>query len=181
MKRVLPWLLTGAFLAGAWLLNFVTLPENSIEASFVTAGEVGDPVAGRNLVVTVTDVRAADRISDDEGWSAEGTWVVVDLDAASVLDQYGRSLSSAELTAGGRTYRATERGTTFFQSQLVPGVPRSGSLAFELAPDARTGDAVLRLAPQGDTRTDSVLEIAIDLDDIAVQHETTLQPNGWAD
>lgn len=170
-------------LVAAWGLTQVTLSDDAALAPFVTTAERGEPATARNLAVTVTDVRAARAVSDAGGWSAEGTWVVVDLEAAAVVSQQNARLTLAELVIGDRTYSATDRGTTFRDESLVPGVPRSGSLAFELPADALTGTATLRLGvPEGrdDAALDGIVELTIDLDALTVEPEATIDENGWS-
>lgn len=183
MKKVLPWLLTAALLAGAWGLVKITLPDDAALEPFITTTGLDEPSVTRDLAVTVTDVRAARRVTDAAGWSAEGTWLVVDLEAAAVLTQEAALLDLAELTIGDRTFIATERGTTFLDQRLVPGVPRAGSLAFELPADALAGDAVLRLGNTtavSDPLLDGVIELRIDVDAAPMLNETQLRENGWA-
>ncbi|MFJ4175419.1 hypothetical protein [Microbacterium sp. NPDC089696] len=181
--KLLAWALTIAMLAAAWGLTQVTLPDDAALAPFVTAATLGDPATARNLAVTVTDVRAARTVTDAGGWSAEGTWVVVDLEAAAVVAQQNARLTLVELVVGDRTYSATDRGTTFRGQSLVPGVPRSGALAFELPADALTGTATLRLGAPGvasGAELDGVIEMTIDLDALPVESEATITENGWA-
>lgn len=182
-SRLAVWLLTGVLLAGAWAVSKATLPDDASTAPFPTRAELGERVTVRDLAVTVTDVRAAERVTDSTGWSAEGTWLVVDLEAAAVLSQ-DAALKLHELVIGERTFSATERGTTFRGHALIPGVARTGSLAFELPADALHGQAVLRLGtPTGlrlDAPLDAVVELPIALDEVTVQHEAVLHENGWA-
>lgn len=183
-KHVLVWLLTATLLAGAWGLSKVTLPDDAAIAPFPHAAQLGEETATRNLVVTVTDVRRADRVSDARGWSAEGTWLVVDLEAASAVTQDLSTLALAELTIGERTFSATDRGSTFYRQSLVTGVPRSGSLAFELPADV-TGDlATLRLGLPGgrigEVLLDDVIDLRIDLGALTPEPEVLLTENGWA-
>lgn len=183
MKRLLPWLLTAALLAGAWGIVEVTLPDDAASAPFVTSAAIGEPAAARDLAVTVTDVRAAREVTDTAGWSADGTWLIVDLDAAAVVSAQGATLGLAELRIGELTFSATDRGTTFWRQRLVPGVARSGSLAFELPADALSGPAVLRLGnPTGraDIPLDGVIEVPLDLDDVVLVPRAELNENGWA-
>ncbi|MDT0158169.1 hypothetical protein Q9R19_11085 [Microbacterium sp. ARD32] len=179
MKRVMPWLLTLVLLAGAWLLNSIALPEGSSEESFFTRATVGEAATARNLELTVTDVRAARGIADPRGWSAQGTWLVVELDAQALTTQYAASLGFAELTIADRVFRATERGETFFRGRLVPGVPRSGAIAFELPGDALQGTATLRLGVPSDARYDGLVELAFDAEDIPVEDAITLPTTDW--
>lgn len=178
-RRIAPWSLTAVLLAGAWVLNTVALPDSSSEASFATRTAIGETATTRNLELTVTDVRAARTLTDPQGWSAEGTWLVVDLDAAALQSQYAASLGFAELTIGDRTYSATDRGETFYRQRLVTGIPRSGSLAFELPAEALKGTATLRLSIPADVRYDGVIEMPIPLEDVAVEEAIVLSNPGW--
>ncbi|WP_146008103.1 DUF4352 domain-containing protein [Microbacterium aurantiacum] len=181
MKTViLPWLLTVVLLAGAWALVKITLPVGSAQEPFVTAAELGEEAFARNFAVTVTEVHAARTVIDSEGWSAEGTWLVVDLEAAAQVKQEGTSLRVATLTIGERTFSATDRGATFYREGLVTGVPRSGSLAFEIPDDVLGEHATLRLGATGNPVLDGVIEMRIDLAALPVDSEVTLQENGWA-
>lgn len=177
---VLPWLLTAVLLVGAWALVKITLPVGSAQESFVTVTTLDEEASARNFAVTVTDVRAARTVIDAEGWSTEGTWLVVDLEAAAQVKQEGASLRLATLIIGERTFSATERGTTFYREGLVTGVPRSGSLAFELPDDVLGEVATLRLGATGNPVLDGVVEMKIDLAALPVESEVSLQENGWA-
>lgn len=179
--KALPWALTAALLTGAWLIAVFTPPEDAAERIFVTPASVGSPAAGRNLAITVHDVRAAEAIAVD-GWRAAGTWIVVDLDAGAVVSQEDGQLSTALLHIGDRTFRATERGPSdwsLLRASLVPGVPQSGSLAFELPADALSGTATLELSTSADTRYDSVIVLPIDLDALEAHDELELAPADW--
>lgn len=122
-KHVLVWILTTALLACAWVLVKVTLPDDAPDAPFPAVAQIGEEAVTRNLVATVTDVHLTNRVTDAEGWSAEGTWLVIDLDAASGVTQRLSTLRLAELTIGERTFSATDRGTTFLAQRLVTAVP----------------------------------------------------------
>ncbi|MFB8188312.1 hypothetical protein ACFC14_03240 [Microbacterium sp. NPDC055988] len=183
-KHVLIWLATVALLVCAWGVSKATLPDDAPNAPFPTVAKIGEEASTRNLVATVTDVRLADRVTDAKGWSADGTWLVVDLEAATGVTQDLSSSRLAELTIGDRTFSATDRGTTFAAERLVTGVPRSGSLAFEL-PDDVTGDrATLRLGVPGsgvgEVVRDAVIDLPIDLAALPVEAEVLLDENGWA-
>lgn len=183
-KKILVWLLTFALLAGAWGLSKATLPDDAALAVFPVAAELDETITTRNLEATITDVQATRRVTDADGWSAEGTWLVVDLEAATVRAQDGDILALVELTIGGRRFTATDRGTSFYEQHLITGVPRAGSIAFELPADALTGTGVLRLGlptgPPGEVLIDDVVELRIDLDELPVEAEVALDENGWA-
>jgi hypothetical protein len=183
-KAVLVWAATLALLAGAWVVTKVTLPDDAMIAPFPHAATIGEPTTTRNLAVTVTDVHLAHQVTDSTGWTAEGNWLVIDLEAATVVTQNLGTLRLAQLTVGDRTFSATDRGTTFAAQSLVTGVPRSGSLAFELPDDALDGRATLRLGipsgSAGEVLLDDVIDLPITLGDLAVEDEALLDENGWA-
>jgi hypothetical protein len=183
-KHVLVWLATAALLVCAWGVSKATLPDDAPNAPFPTVAQIGEQASTRNLVATVTDVHLADRVTDVKGWSAEGTWLVVDLEAATGVTQDLSTLSFAELTIGERTFTATDRGTTFVEHALVTGVPRAGSLAFELPDDVAGDRATLRLGVPGaggrEIRRDAVIELPLDLSTLPAEAEVLLDENGWA-
>lgn len=177
---LLPWVLTAILLAGAWGLNAITLDDDAAYSDIVTTGAIGETVIADNLEVVVTDVHAARSIMDANGWAADGTWVVIDIDAAAVDSQDGAAIRLAELVIGDRMFTASERPVSALQAiPLVPGVPRSGSLAFELPPDALVGTATLRLGTTTIGALRPVAEIPIALDELAVEQQVQLDENGW--
>ena len=183
-KHILIWVATAALLVCAWGVSKATLPDDAPNAPFPTVAKIGEEASTRNLAVTVTDVHLADRVTDAKGWSADGTWLVVDLEAATGVTQDLSTLTFAEFTIGDRTFSATDRGTSFAAQRLVTGVPRSGSLAFELPDDVTRDRATLRLGVPGaavsEVLRDTVIELSIDLSALPVEAEVLLDENGWA-
>ncbi|MFD6699940.1 MULTISPECIES: hypothetical protein [unclassified Microbacterium] len=173
------WALSAVLVVGAWGLTQVQQPDDAPYDRFVTSTTVGKRGEARNIAVTVTDIRAGHAVSDGDRWRADGTWLVVDLDAATVEDQLGAALRVANLRVGGRTYSATERGETAKGMTLITGVPRHGSIAFELPEGSLHGTATLEFASTVWTSTDGVVEVVVDLDDVAVQNDVVLDPMGW--
>jgi hypothetical protein len=114
-------------------------------------------------------------------WSAEGNWLVVDLEVSAVVKELGVLLSRATFEVDGVTYGASERPVSLLRRSLFAGVPQTGSLAFELPEDLVSGDGVLRFGVDTDERLDSVIETTIDLDDIAVEESVELRPTEWSD
>ena len=179
-EKLLVWSFTVVLIVAAWGISKATLPDDAATAPFTTIATLGEPAAARNLAVTVTDVRVASRVTDAAGWTAEGTWVVVDLEAAAVVTQNATNLRFAQLVIGDRTFEATDRGETFYEQRLITGVPRSGSLAFELPDDAITGTATLRLGTDREVLLDGLVELTLQLDELPVEAEITLEETGWA-
>lgn len=189
MSRLTTWLATIVLLLAAGVVSAIAPPDDAEIAPFIVRGHIGESVEGRDIVATTTDVRtstmvtgAADSMSD-EPWTSEGNWLVVDLNVASVTGPRivyitgAVTLDNAVFVLDGRDYRATERTPSMLNERLHPGIPRHGSLAFELP--ALTGAGVLHLSTSSDTRMDSVLEIPIDLDALTPISETEIIEAEW--
>ena len=183
MKRWVPAVAGTALVVAAWGVAAVTPDDAAAEEPFVVAATMGERATGRNLAVTFTGLRAAEAVTND-GWRAEGSWLLVDVEVEAVQSEEGTLLSLATLDVGGRSYRASERPpASLFRSGLAIGLAHSGSLAFELPPDAfgegGDGAAVLRVGLDEDPRLDSVIELHADLADVEVDSEAELAPVRW--
>lgn len=189
MNQLKIWLATIVLLIAAAVVSSIAPAEDAEVAPFVVSGDIGEQVEGRDLIASVTDVRTATTVTGDEDsngdttWTADGNWLIVDVDAASVTGPRiayitgAVNLGGAVFEIDGREYRATERTPSMFNVRLNPGVLRHGSLAFELPELAGTG--VLKLSLSSDTRMDSVLEIPIDLDEISPLSEVQVIEPEW--
>ncbi|MFB7249956.1 hypothetical protein [Microbacterium sp. NPDC056234] len=179
MKRATPWLITAALLVGAWLVALVTPDDSASVEPFIVPVTIDEAAAGRDFTVTVRDVTLADKVSGSGGWSAEGTWLVVELDAEANVDQFGMSFRGATLIIDDQSFRASERTESFLSTQLVTGVSQSGALAFELPEDARERTGVLQLSANADTRADSVAELEIDLSALTPVADAEVRETEW--
>lgn len=166
VKTVLAWALAVVLVGAAWAVTLIAPSDDAGRDTFVTTMTDGERGAGRNIAATVTQVRTTDAVASEDDWSAEGNWLVVDLAAEAVVDQPSGYLRGAILIIGDRTFSASTRGPdamTLLDAQLVPGVPTSGSLMFELPDDAFESAGVLRLSTSTTAWGDSILELPIDL------------------
>lgn len=171
---------TGALLVAiAWGVAAVTPTEDDIVSPFPLTAPIGAPAVGRDIAVTVLQVHRAESVSAGE-WTAEGNWVVFDLDAEAVVSEAGSILRLATLEIGGLTFRASERPESIFETSLSVGIPRTGSIAFELPESVHGGTGVLRLALNSDTRLDSVIVLDADLGEIDVEPAVELLPTDWS-
>ena len=179
LPRWAAWTLAAAFLVTAWFVALATPGEEEAQSAFVVAATTGEQAAGRNLEATVTDVRRAAEVRTHDGrWAAEGNWVVVDLEVAAVTED--AFLFHAVLESDGVRYSASERPSSLARAQLAAGIPQSGSLAFELPADLESGQAVLELALNNNTRLDSLIVLPFDLADTTRVPQTELQETGWS-
>jgi hypothetical protein len=167
-----------ALVAAAWGVAAITPADDAFESPFPITAEIGERAVGRDLAMTVTGVRRTETVRAGD-WSADGNWVIVDLDAEAVVSEYGNLLSLATLDVDGRTFGASERPDSLSRTPLAVGIPRSGSLAFELPDDVTGGTAVLRVGVDSDPRLDSVIMVEIDLDAGAIESEAELVPTDW--
>jgi hypothetical protein len=178
-RRGATWAVGAALVAAAWGVAAITPPDGAEESPFVVSAEVGERATGRNIAVTVHDVTRSESVRSGD-WSADGNWIVVDLDAEAVVSEFGALLELATLEVNGRTFGASERPDSLLRAPLAVGVPVSGSLAFELPADVDGGAAVLSLGETADPRLDSVVEIDLVLDALVVEDAVELVPVEFA-
>ncbi|WEK12841.1 MAG: hypothetical protein P0Y48_10245 [Candidatus Microbacterium phytovorans] len=200
MSRWTAWLSAVALLAGAWLVAWITPDgDGGYREPFAVPATIGEPAVARNLGVTIRDLALADRVQSG-GWGADGTWLVVTLDAWVVQNETEAQIREAFLTVGGRTFRASERpgnyseSASLFRTGLSLDLPRSGAIAFELPDDAVTGrsaeTAMLQLAfgngavseqsAHALLLTDAVIELPVNLDTIPRIDVMELPATEWA-
>jgi len=175
LNAISPWAISLVLVVATWGLTQVEKDEDARYEPFVTRAGIGERAETRNLTVTVTDVHAARAVTDGTRWRAEGTWLVVDLDAAATREQAGTALRVTNLRIAGRTYSATERASSLLQVPLVTGVPQHGSVAFELPKEALKGNGTLVFAEVYDYSADGIIEVPLDL-----EAEVQLDETGWA-
>lgn len=176
------WIAAGvgaALVTAAWFVALVTPTEDDAVIPFTVQMQPGEEASGRNLAVTLDEVRRAESVTAGD-WSAEGNWVIVDLEAKAIQEEFGSSLVLATLWIDGVTYQASERPKSLFERPLAVGVAKTGSLAFELPESVDGGSAVLSLGMRSDTRLDSLLEYSFDLGAVDVTSDGDLIPTDWS-
>jgi hypothetical protein len=158
------------------------------QAAIPVSGELGERVQGRNIAATVDRVRVADSVVASNGWAGAttGVWVVVDVTMESVVDDFGASVGTAQLAVGDTTYSASSRPDlgSIEGGSLSTGIPTSGPLMFEvpraLLDDPAARRAVVQLAVNSDPRSDSIVEVPVDLTALPVDDEIETDAPGWA-
>lgn len=184
MKTLLTWLTTLVMLAASWFLLSYAPDNEDAEAPFVVNAALGELANGRNIAVTVEKATRANRatgtsaISSSYLWSAEGHWIIIDLAAETRESSLTGAIRLAQLDIDGRSYRTSERVSGLFGTPLANGLPRKGSLAFELPADA-SGSATLTVGLSQDARLDSVIEYTFDLDDLPRMNEAEVKVASW--
>lgn len=180
-RPLIAWGIGLGLIVAAWFVALLTPGTDVAQAPFTVRAVIGEEAAGRNIAATVTDLRRADTVSESDGsWSADGNWLVVDLDAASIVSERGALLQHAMIEIGGVRYSASERPDTIAGAPLSAGIPQSGSLAFELPDDLDAGNGVLELAVRSDTRLDSLILLPFDLAEVPHVDDAELLKTGWA-
>lgn len=193
MKRLVPWIITVTLLVGAWLAIYWTPTEADITAPFVVKAELGKPAVGRGLTVTINAVHVSKGIFipaepddgneytfEEERWAADGSWVVLDLDAAANLTQLGSTIQRAVLVIDGRTYWAEERMPSLADSvSLVPGVPLRGNFAFQVPPETLQSTGKIQISLAFNEIADSMIELEIDLGSLPIEDSVEIVPTDW--
>ncbi|WP_405375173.1 MULTISPECIES: hypothetical protein [unclassified Microbacterium] len=180
MKPWLVWVVGITLVVAAWGVGRLTPSDDAVQAPFVVTGSLDEEIVGREFTLTVTEVRRGATAVDQAGWYGDGNWVVVDIEAESRTTEQGTTLGHVVLLVDGATYRASERPTSISRGGLAVGLPRQGSVAFELPADAGTGTAVLQVAiDETETRLDSLVEVPFDLGALEPADEVELQATEW--
>jgi hypothetical protein len=181
LARWASWSIGTGLVVAAWFVALVTPGDDRVQDAFRVETAVGSAVTGRNIAVAVDDIRRSGRVATADGWSAEGNWVVVDLEAAAVVSESPAKLGHVELVIGDTRFRASERPESLFSASLAVGVPQTGSLAFELPEGLDAGAAVLELALDDlDTRLDSMVVVPFELDSTPHVAEIELRETDWS-
>lgn len=169
----------------AWFVSGATPDgERRLEDPFIVPAAVSTSVEGRNLGIEVTSLVLADRVSTG-GWWAEGTFLIVELDAWAVRTESPAALSVANLVIGDDTYSASERPGDYDDDASLAGRglflehPLAGAIVFELPADVATAHGTLRLALSGEV-ADSVIVVPVDFAGLEHRTEQALPDVAWA-
>jgi hypothetical protein len=174
------WAIGAALIVAAWFVALVTPGEEQAQAPFLVTAAVGEPATGRTLTATITDIRRAAEVSATDGWTAEGNWLVVELEAAAVVSEDSGYIRHAMVEIEGVRYSASDRPNILVGRPLAIGLPRTGSLAFELAEGVDAGAATLELASSSDdVRLDSMIVLSFDLAEVPVVDAAELVETDW--
>jgi hypothetical protein len=180
MRQWAVWAVGVALLAAAWIVVAETPDDEVSEQPFEVVASAGEAALAREFEVTLTNPRLGERAVDARGWSADGTWFVVDVEAEARFTERLVSLPSVWLVIDGVRYRASERPSSFLDAQLEVGLPQSGSFAFEVPEGLATRSAAVELGADTDTRLDSVVTLPVDLGSLEPLAEVELTSTGWA-
>ncbi|WP_194425490.1 hypothetical protein [Microbacterium invictum] len=190
MKRWAAWTAAGAMLVAAWGVAAITPPDDAASAPFPVAATLGSEATGRNMALTVTNPRMSEGATGRSAaqsralWSAEGTWLVVDLEARSLDSDTGVHLNLVDLVVGERTFSASDRPVSMRRIGLATGLDQSGGLAYELPEDilddAGAATARLRLGLSDDDRLDSVIELQLDLTTLPHESDAEIAEPDWS-
>ncbi|MGW8483144.1 hypothetical protein ACWGJP_08380 [Microbacterium sp. NPDC055903] len=176
MRRAAPWLAGTALVLAAGVATALTPGPESLTGAFLVHGAAGEAVSSRTLTAQVHESLFADHITvEDDGWSADGNWLVLRLSVSAPHDEEDAQLRLAKLVIGDREYLASERaGTTLVNTDLRVGIDTTGMLVFELPPALETDSAELRLSlPYATPHLDDVVVIPLDLTD--ADRETSVE------
>lgn len=155
-----------ALVVAAGVVHAAAPPEELRQAPFEVSVPLGQAGGGRNIEVTFTDVRLADRVEAQdafEPWVGEttGTWVVVDLTAQAVVAPAG--VRTWLLVDGLIISGSTRPGAVSLEGALIaPGLPVAGAVLFEI-PDSVVDATSARVlvGTNGDWRLDSAIALTV--------------------
>ena len=168
-RRAVPWFFGAGLLAVAAVVTAITPPDAALRDPFAV-GAADDGIAtSRTLAAAVVDVDRTGRITmADEGWEAEGNWLVVTLSVSAPTTEVEAAIGVASLLIDGRLFQASERPpATLVGTDLRVGTDTVGMLAFELPADLRSGTGELRLSGRYPTpELDDVIVFPVDLADV---------------
>ncbi|MCM3779747.1 hypothetical protein [Microbacterium hydrocarbonoxydans] len=167
-NRALPWIIGAALVIGGGALVASTPDDDAVVAPIEKRGAIDETVSSRALVAAAVDVRFARTVETDDGWSAEGNWLVVSVRASAPQTEIDASIRLASLAIGDRVFHASERpSASLVGAPLRVGIDTVGMLAFELPADVDSGWAELRLTPDYYTaELDDLVVITLRLDGI---------------
>lgn len=132
---------------------------------FPVRGHVGEPVRARDVELTVIDVSGGRAVVDAGGSerTSAGLWVVAQVRVEAVDEPMTPGVF--RLSADGATFDQTARVESPFSNVQQPGVPVTGSVAFEVPLDQR-GDVRVRMSRhRSDVRADAEADIEVVVDD----------------
>lgn len=179
-SRALPWVLGAALVVGAGALVALTPDDDALVAPIERTGAIDETATSRALIATAVDTRFARTVETDDGWSADGHWLIVTVIASAPETEVDASIRLATLAVGDRVFQASERpSASLVGSPLRVGIDTVGMLAFELPPDVDSGTAELRLTPDFYTaELDDLVVITLPLDGIAREDAVEITRSG---
>ncbi|WP_456286169.1 hypothetical protein M1D46_16780 [Microbacterium sp. JZ70] len=178
----LRWGVGLALVGAAWGVMQLTPDDDVMREPFRTWASVGERVETRTLAGAVTDARLGERISDESGWRDTGMWLVLDLEIAAMETDADRSLEHVRLTLDdGTVYTASERPEdSLYRAPTHVGLPRTGSVAFELPPEAADERARIDIGTDLEPWVDALISLDLDLGSLEVRPSVELLPLGWS-
>jgi len=181
LRHVANGALLAVILAVAAVVQHTSPGDGGWQQPIEVTGTVGDRVEGRNIAATVWSAQVAREVQTSD-WTGQttGIWVVVDVSAEAVVDEFAARLGTAQLVIGDETFSASERPDldTVYRNSLSVGIPTRGPLFFEIPTDA-LGKARLQLGIDSDPRLDSLLVIPLDLSQLEVRDSATANDVQW--
>lgn len=179
-SRALPWILGTAMVVGAGALVALTPDDDALVAPIEKRAGIDESATSRALIAAVVETRFADGVETDDGWSADGHWLVVTVTASAPETEVDASIRLATLAVGDRVFQASERpSASLVGTPLRVGIDTVGMLAFELPPDVDSGTAELRLTPGYFTaELDDLVVITLPLDGVAEESVVEITRSG---
>lgn len=184
LASLVRWVAGTALVALAWVVLAITPGSDLIQQPFTVQASVGEPAVGRNLRITVLDVRKAEKVTDRRGWFDEGPWLLVTFEAEATETEERASLQRVRLHIGDRIYVPTDRadGATWPAGQLSVDLAQTATAAFELPEE--DADAAVWVdfgINRSDPRLDSLIRLDVDLAALEPEPSIEIPSKGWSE
>ena len=162
-------LVIAALFLGTVVTERIPDPQETLNAPFDHEAGVGEPVAMRTGVVTVTGVRAAKQVTSFvDTATTRGVWLIVDTEWTPQHEPHILSGSEVRIRAAdGRSFGG-DSVLTASCTPTQPGITFLCSFAFEMDPKALPGATVL-LPASLLGEADDVAVVDLGLDEAAAQ------------
>lgn len=183
VRSLLGWAGGLACVAAAWGVIAVTPGDEFADQPFVVQARLGEPAEGREMRITVLEAQKASHVEDEHGWSADGTWVLVEFEGEALTVEEDASLNRLQLRIGQRVYVPSDRPARADpDGQLHVGVPETMTAAFEIAEEDAEKRAVLDLGfVRADERLDSAIRLDLDLSALDTVDGAEIPDRRWSE
>lgn len=171
------WVLGVGLAVAAWAVISATPDHREHTADPIPIPvALGESVDVSGMTVTVTDIRVTDGLEPPSGTALGGRWVVLDVSVLSRDSDLNDPLGSAALQLNDTLITASDLippGDLLDRAAPRTGLVVSGSILFQVPPDAPLGEATILLSRREATVSsvgaDEQARLDVDLAAIAIQ------------
>ncbi|WP_433676134.1 hypothetical protein [Microbacterium gorillae] len=173
------WVLGVGLAVAAWAVISATPDHREHTADPIPVpAALGESVDVSGMTVTVTDIRVTDGLEPPGGTALGGRWVVLEVSVLSRDSDLNNPLGGATMQLNDTLVTASDLIPS--EDRLDRAAPRtglvvSGSILFQVPPDAPLGEATILLsrreASESGVWADDQAQLDVDLGGIAIQQD----------